>query len=336
MSNQCIGNYNLHIDFAHIPSINNFIIVIMNLIFKSTLCSVLGVVMLSCQTTLEEAKLFPKVKHVFLIGIDAWGAYSYPKSNIPNISQLMANGSYTLKKRSVLPSTSAPNWASMYMGACTELHGYCEWGSKIPDLPSREINENNIFPTVFSLLRKNYPQAEIGNICEWDGIRYLVDTLTLNYDKYVYEAKQDSTATVGFAVEYIKREKPTFLNIVFDALDHVGHTKGHDTHSYYDKLTEIDNYVGDIITAIKEAGIWEESVVIVTADHGGIGHGHGGYKIEEVETPFVICGKGIKQNYEIQESMMQYDVASTIAYILGLKQPQVWIGRCVKSIFNDI
>ena len=47
-----------------------------------------------------------KAKHVILIGIDAWGAYSMNKANIPNIRSLMADGSYNLKKRSVLPSSS--------------------------------------------------------------------------------------------------------------------------------------------------------------------------------------------------------------------------------------
>ena len=42
----------------------------------------------------------------------------------------MEDGSYTLKKRSALPSSSAINWASMFMGAGPELHGYTEWGSK--------------------------------------------------------------------------------------------------------------------------------------------------------------------------------------------------------------
>ena len=34
---------------------------------------------------------------------------------MPNVKKLMAEGSYTLKKRSVLPSSSAVNWGSMYM-----------------------------------------------------------------------------------------------------------------------------------------------------------------------------------------------------------------------------
>ena len=289
----------------------------------------------SCIQRVKKSKVSsPKAEHVFLIGIDGWGAYSVEKGNIPNLRNLMQEGSYTLKKRTVLPSSSAPNWASMYMGVGPELHGYCEWGSQVPDLPPRIVNEHNIFPTIFSILREQSPEAKIGNLCEWDGIRYLVDTLTLDYDKHVAEAGTDSTATARYAVEYINKEKPTFFNIVFDALDHVGHAKGHDTEAYYNKLSEIDKYVGDIVNAIKQAGIWNESIIIVTADHGGKGYGHGGRTMLEMETPFIIAGKGIKKNYVIEESMMQFDVASTIAYIFCLKQPQVWIGRSISSVFE--
>lgn len=303
--------------------------------FGAFLTLSLSVELISCKQENKSVNGFkPKAEHVFLIGIDGWGAYSVEKGNIPNIRNLMQTGSYTLEKRAVLPSSSAPNWASMYMGAGPELHGYCEWGSQVPDLPSRIVNEHNIFPTIFSILRDQNPEAKIGNLCEWDGIRYLVDTLALDYDKHVVETGTDSTATAKYAVEYINKEKPTFFNIVFDALDHVGHAKGHDTEAYYNKLSELDKYIGDIVNAIKKTGIWNESIIIVTADHGGIGLGHGGRTMQEMETPFIIAGKGIKKNYIIEESMMQFDVASTIASIFGLKQPQVWIGRSISSIFE--
>lgn len=267
------------------------------------------------------------VKHVILIGIDGWGAYSVPNADIPNIRFLMDNGSYTLKKRSVLPSSSAVNWASMYMGAGPELHGYCTWGSKVPDLPSRIVNENNIFPTIFSEVRKKYKDAEIGNIYEWNGIKYLVDTLSISHDYHVPNAFKDTLSTVNYAVKYIKEKKPMFVNVVFDILDHVGHASGHKTQAYYNKLKDIDSYIGNIIEAAKTAKIWDNTIIIVTADHGGINKGHGGKTMEEMETPFIIYGKNIKKGFEINESMMQYDVASTIAKIFNINQPQVWVGR---------
>ena len=58
---------------------------------------------------------------------------------MPTVKGLMAKGCYTLQKRTVLPSSSAVNWASMFMGAGPELHGYTQWGSRTPELPSRVI-----------------------------------------------------------------------------------------------------------------------------------------------------------------------------------------------------
>lgn len=275
-----------------------------------------------------------KAKHVVLIGLDGWGAYSVNKAEMPNVKKLMNDGSYTLKKRSVLPSSSAVNWASMYMGAGPELHGYTEWGSQTPELPSRVLDKDGIFPTVFGLLREADPKAEIGCICEWGGIRYVVDTLALNYDKHVKEASKDPDATARYAVEYIKKSRPALVNIVFDNPDHVGHASGHDTPDYYAVLTKLDGYVGQIVEAVKEAGMLDDTIFIVTADHGGIKKGHGGKTMEEMETAFIISGKGVKKGYEFTESMMQFDVASTIAYIFGLKQPQVWIGRPMKQVFK--
>lgn len=277
-----------------------------------------------------------KAKHVVLIGLDGWGAYSVEKANIPNIKQLMSDGSYTLTKRSVLPSSSAVNWASMFMGAGPEIHGYTTWGSKTPELPSKELNQHNIFPTVFQLLRDAAPQAEIGTLYEWDGIKYLVDTLSVNnynqgkgidYGKYPTELRD-------LAVKYIKDKKPTLTLLAWDNPDHVGHADGHDTPAYYQKLEELDKYVGDVINAVKEAGMLNETIFIVTADHGGIDKGHGGKTMREMETPFIITGKNIKKGHQIQASMMQFDVASTVAAIFGLKQPQVWIGRPMTEVFK--
>lgn len=247
---------------------------------------------------------------------------------------MMNEGCYTLKKRSALPSSSAINWASMFMGAGPELHGYTQWGSKVPELPSREVTENGIFPTIFYLLHKARPEAEIGCLYEWEGIKYLVDTLALDYHAQAPDYNKHPEALCGMAEKYIKEKTPVLLAVCFDNLDHVGHAAGHDTPEYYAKLNELDTYVARIVQAVKDAGMFDETIFIITADHGGINKGHGGKTMQEMETPFIICGKNVKKGGEFSESMMQYDVASTIAYIFGLKQPQVWIGRPMKQVFK--
>lgn len=273
------------------------------------------------------------VKHVILIGLDGWGAYSVPKANMPNVKSLMEKGSYTLESRSILPSSSAPNWAAMFMGVGPELHGYTTWGSKTPEIPSRVTLKNGIFPTVFQIVRDARPDAEIGVFSEWLGIKYLIDTLSVNVYQNTPDYNKYPTALCETAVKYIKEKKPTLAAFCFDNPDHVGHQTGHDTPAYYEKLEELDGYVGQIIQAAKDAGIYEETIFIVTADHGGINKGHGGKTLQEMQIPFIICGKGVKAGHKIGSSVMQFDTAATIAYILGAKAPQVWIGRPVSEVF---
>ncbi|MGI6233600.1 MAG: alkaline phosphatase [Prevotella sp.] len=276
-----------------------------------------------------------KAQHVVLIGLDGWGAYSVPKATgIPNIRSLMNNGCYTLKKRSVLPSESAVNWFTMFSGATPEMHGYTNWNSRVPEIPSMVLNNDGIFPTIFSELRRQYPDSEIGCLAEWDGIKYLVDTLALNYNAVASNYEKDSEQLCRMSEEYIKTKKPNFVAVIFDQIDHVGHAIGHDTPAYYETLTRVDGYVGRIIQALKDAGIFDDTIIIVTADHGGLGKSHGGKTLQEMEIPFIISGKNIKHTGVFSETMMQFDTAATMAEIFGLTTPQCWRGQSMHQVFE--
>ncbi len=273
----------------------------------------------------------PLAKHVFLLALDGWAANSYDALRIPNIKKLVEDGCITLSKRSVLPSSSAPNWASMFMGAGTEAHGYTEWGSKTPEIPSQVVNHHYIFPTIFYLLKDQHPEKKVGVLYEWDGIEHLIDKTAVDYQK---KTEYDNGDLKKKAVEYIKKDKPNLLAVIWDGPDHAGHANGWKSQGYLDKIEEVDGYIGEIIQAIKEAGIYKNSIFIVTADHGGINKGHGGKTDDEMHTPFIISGKNIKQGEKISAPMMQFDVAATIACIFDLKRPEVWWGRPVTEVFK--
>ena len=273
-------------------------------------------------------------EHVIYIGLDGWGSYSVDKAEMPNVKALMAEGCWTLQKRAVLPSSSGVNWASMFMGACPELHGYTTWDSSKHEIPERVILKNNIFPTMFQLLRDAQPEAEIGCIYEWDGIKYVIDTLSTSYHEMVHPEKIYTDEMAKMSVKYIKEKKPVLGAFIFDNPDHVGHDTGHDTQEYYVNLKVLDGYIGEIIQATKDAGIYENCIFIVTSDHGGINKGHGGKTLEEINTPFIIAGKGIKKGGEFQESMMQFDCAPTVLQIFDLESPQVWTGRSMSQVFE--
>ncbi|MCC8144941.1 MAG: alkaline phosphatase [Bacteroidales bacterium] len=272
-----------------------------------------------------------KANHVVFIGLDGWTARSLAQADMPHVKSLMENGSYTLKKRSALPSSSAINWASMFMGAGPELHGYTQWGSKVPELEPRITTHYGIFPSIWGLFRDQYPDAKIGYFYQWEGLKYLAEMSAMSVEEHttVAEGSEENAAekTVLNGCKYIEEAKPNLIGILVDEPDHTGHAFGFDSPEYIAILSELDSYVGKIIESVKKAGIYDETIFIVTSDHGGIDKNHGGKTMNEMETAFIMCGKGIKKNHEITESMMQYDVASTLASIFDIEQPQVWIGR---------
>ncbi|RAI99370.1 type I phosphodiesterase/nucleotide pyrophosphatase [Chitinophaga skermanii] len=267
------------------------------------------------------------IKHVILIGMDGLGAYAIPESRVPNMQQMMQHGSWTLQARSVLPSSSAVNWASMVMGAGPEIHGYTEWNSQTPELPSRVLDKYGLFPSIYTLIREAKPAAEIGVIYTWEGIGALFPKAAVNKDQHC----DNDSATTEAALAYMTAKKPDFLFIHFDEPDHTGHTTGHKNATYYEQVHRQDSLLGKLLEGIKAAGMWENSIVILTADHGGINKGHGGKTMQEMQIPWIMVGKGVLENHELKESIMTYDTAATIAYIFGLKIPQAWIGRTINA-----
>ena len=288
-----------------------------------------------CSTNLlfaQNSKIAQKADHIILIGSDGFSAdiiRKYPGA-FPNIENLMKEGAYTLEARSVLPSSSAVNWKSMISGAGPEIHGYTEWGSQKPELPSRVINSWGIFPTIIGETRLQKPNTLICAGYTWEGIGYLYEKEAASIN---YAAKNDKQLTDSI-ISYFTQNKPYFTFIAFAEPDGAGHGNGWESDKYFNTCKEIDSYVGQIIATVDKTGLRDNTIIIFTADHGGKGKGHGGKSMNEMQIPFVITGKGIKKGYKIEESVMQFDCAATIAHIMKITPPQAWIGRPVLSVFG--
>ncbi|WP_435052558.1 alkaline phosphatase [Muribaculum intestinale] len=183
---------------------------------------------------------------------------------MPALASLMEQGSYTLKKRTVLTSSSAPNWASMFMGAPTEIHGYTTWGSKTPEIPSPAVNGHGIFPTVFSIVRDAHPNADIAVLYEWEGIKYLVDILALSHQEQAFPTAEQPDVLCSIAEDYIKSNRPELIAVCFDEPDHTGHTAGHDTPEYYTMMKRLDGYLES------EAAVSFLYKFLVGPVHGGV------------------------------------------------------------------
>ncbi len=174
------------------------------------------------------------------------------------------------------------------------------------------------------------PGAKIGIFHDWDGYGRLVERGVAD----VVEHPKGPQATTDRAVEFLKKERPTLTFIHLDHVDGAGHKHGHGTPEYYASVEEADRLIGKVLAALKDAGIAESTVVLVTSDHGGKGKKHGGATMAEIEIPWIISGPGIARGREIQAPVNTYDTAATVAFVLGLTPPDCWIARPVRTAFS--
>jgi len=273
------------------------------------------------------------VKHVVIIGVDGMSPNGVEKAATPNMHALMKAGAYTLHARGVMPTVSSPNWASMIMGAGPEQHGVTsnDWEPDKFDFPPTCKGSGGIFPTIFGVLREQRPHSVIAAYTDWDGFVRLVERNVPDVMEYVKKADETNSK----AIAYLKEKKPTLTFIHYDHVDAAGHDFGWGTPEYYQAVAEADRLIGEVREAVTQAGIFDRTIMLVSADHGGKGEHHGGNSLDELEIPWIIAGPGIAVGKEITAPVDIYDTAATVAYIFGLTPPACWIGRPVLGAFKS-
>ncbi|WP_257658507.1 alkaline phosphatase [Parapedobacter lycopersici] len=272
------------------------------------------------------------IKHIVVIGIDGLSASGLRGAETPVMDSLIAAGSASWSARTVLPSVSSPNWASILLGAGPEQHGVTsnDWKLETHTLPAVVRGSDGRFPSIFSVLKSQHPDAQVGSVYQWEGFGRLYNHAFVDYD--LRQSTADSTAAA--AAHYIQENRPVLTVVHLDHVDGAGHHYGHGSPAYFQAISKADTLVGQLLDGIKRAGIAGETLVIITSDHGGIGKGHGGETPEETTIPLIMSGPGIKAGYQLKQPIYPYDIAATIAFALQLKRPYVWIGRPIRAAFT--
>lgn len=274
-----------------------------------------------------------QVNHMVVIGVDGLSPDGVLRGEAPNLQRLRETGAWTLRARGVMPTSSSPNWASMIMGAGPEQHGVTsnDWQPDKFDIAPTVKGPGGIFPTIFSVLREQKPKAVTGVFHDWGGYGRLFERNLVD----VIEDTAGPTNTTRRAVEFIKARRPTFTFIHLDHVDGAGHKFGHGTPEYYASVAVADMLIGEVMGAIQEAGIKDQTLLLITSDHGGKDKGHGGATMVEIEIPWIIAGPGVRAGHEIKSPVDTYDTAATIAFAFGLKPPEAWIARPVREAFTS-
>lgn len=270
--------------------------------------------------------------YVVILGIDGLSPDGIRTANTPVMNRMIDGGAHSFHARSVMPSSSGANWGSMIMGAPPEQHGIYDnnWKTDNFVLPAVVTRNQDLFPTIFAVIRDRVPDAEIGAILDWNPISNYIERDVLSHEKLT----SNEDETTDEAIAYLTEKNPLFTFIHIDHVDGAGHRYGHGSPEYYLSVEKADSLIGEILEATKTAGNYENTVFIISADHGGVGYGHGGYSLAEMEIPYIIYGKNVKEEFRHRIPINIYDIPATALFALGLDIPFEWIGRPVKSSFE--
>ncbi len=272
------------------------------------------------------------IKHIVVIGVDALSPDGIQKARTPALDHVIQNGAYSLAARAVLTTSSSQNWASMIMGAGPEQHGITsnDWERDNFSIEPTATGPEDLFPTIFSELRAAEPDAYIAAIYDWGGFGRLFPQSVVDVSIDA-EGPQDA---VDKAREQFMAHQPRLTFIHLDHVDHAGHTYGHGSDEFYASVEEADQLIADVLAGLEETGMATQTLVIVSADHGGKGKGHGGESMAELEIPWLAYGPGVVAGKNLTVPINTYDTAATVLLALGVSQPYAWIARPVISAFE--
>lgn len=250
-----------------------------------------------------------RYRHTIIIGIDGMGNFNR-NANTPNMDALFENGAVTYSALSMDPTISAENWGAMLIGCNPAVHGLTN------SIVGRYEYKNKELPTVFTRIRKEYPNAYLVSCTNWDPINYGI----VEHDVGVDLIDAESDELLCEKIEKVIEKKPDFLFIQFDDVDGAGHRNWYGTEGHIRQIEITDGYVGRIAEAYKKAGIFDDTLFICLADHGGIRGGHGGYTKDERTIYFAVSGRGIEKS-EMGFAQTK-DIAALVLYAFGLDIPE--------------
>jgi predicted AlkP superfamily pyrophosphatase or phosphodiesterase len=275
----------------------------------------------------------PRVKHVFIISLDQGNPNLIDQIDMPTFHELAANGARAAEAYTIVPSLTLPSHTSMLTGVGIQKH-QVTWNDYRP------TNGYVKVPTVFSLAKER--NLKTAMFVGKEKFKHLEVPGTI--DVLVWPQPDDDAKSVArvFAAEFAKT-KPNLTFIHFRDPDTVGHKTGAYSREKIQALKDCDDALKTIKDAIAAAGVLEQSVIILTADHGAhdskdkngktVGS-HGDARPEDVEIPWVAWGRGVKRSYTITAPVLQYDTAATALWLLKVPLPEHFWGRPVVSAFK--
>ena len=273
-----------------------------------------------------------RLKHVVIMSIDGARPDVVLRANTPNVRALMAEGSFSFWARTTEMSITLPSHTSMLTGVTPEVHKVI-WNN---DLPEGE-NVYAAVPTIFQLAK----QVGLSTCMTAGKSKFIALTKDNAVDHLFLPArtmKEDDLLVGDKAAKFIVDHKPNLTFVHFPAPDTAGHASGWGSPEQIKAVERSDEAVGKVLTALTAAGIRKETLIIVTADHGGAGTNHGPNDPRSRHIPWIAVGPGVRANYDLtlnkDLTINTEDTFATACYVLGIPLPANCVGKAVTDILG--
>jgi predicted AlkP superfamily pyrophosphatase or phosphodiesterase len=298
--------------------------------------------MLLAMLSLSQLKA-QQIKHVILITIDGFRPDFYLDSTwkATNIRELMKAGTYTLGMNSVFPSMTYPSHTTIITGVQPAKHGVYfnaifeptgstgkqYWNSssiKVPTLWSlakeKGLKVSSILWPVSADAPVDYNIPDIGGLGEAIRAQYskpagFTDTVrNLLFAGRGLDLARD-VQTAQIAAHVIETNQPNLMTVHLLGVDHFEHEEGRDGPQVRQAVAGADSGIAIIAKALRTAGIWENTVVIVTGDHGFV-------NVKQVISPNLwLIKAGLMNNIASNDWKAQFFSVSGSTY-LYLRDPK--------------
>ncbi len=139
---------------------------------------------------------------------------------------------------------------------------------------------------------------------------------------------------VDEALLVIEAGLPNILFIHLPDIDSAGHLSGWLLPGQLLALQTTDSLIGELMAALQAGDYLDNTLLIITSDHGGSGLTHGSSSPEDMTIPWLAVGPGVEAGLTLESNIVTYDTAATALYALNLAVPQVWDGQPVREIFG--
>ncbi len=263
---------------------------------------------------IKKEKVLADAQKVVLFLADGMRPDAMLSCGHPFVNELLEKTTYCMKAQTVDPAVTLPAHFSMFHSVPPQAHGVLG-NVSVTQRPGLGL---------FEALGQHW--RTLACFCSSDEMREVLDPgpyrsyLNRYYYRNGHENMDADQRLVADAVKYIKEELPDFIFVYCGAPDLLGHNAGWMSEPYMQAVYNSMECCKQLMDNLPE-----NYAMIVTADHGGAGRGHGKNIPECMTIPLCFYGKYFEKGKEIPEASI-LDIAPTIMDIMGWLRPNNWAG----------